>query len=101
MNTLVICQLMSSRSVCAQRGLARLERIDNGLTQQGNIIMRSFIYSLGAVVILLVAMGMQYLSLTYGAVVEGFIRDSFGWISVVLAFISGGALTALAAGEKP
>ena len=71
---------MSSQSVCAQRGLARLERIDNGLTQQGNIIMRSFIYSLGAVVILLVAMGMQYLSLTYGAVVEGFIRDSFGWI---------------------
>lgn len=101
MNTLVICQLMSSQSVCAQRGLARLERIDNGLTQQGNIIMRSFIYSLGAVVILLVAMGMQYLSLTYGAVVEGFIRDSFGWISIVLAFISGGALTALAAGEKP
>ncbi|NMX82704.1 hypothetical protein HBO10_24565 [Pseudomonas sp. WS 5503] len=101
MNTLVICQLMSSQSVCAQRGLARLERIDNGLTQQGNIIMRSFIYSLGAVVILLVAMGMQYLSLTYGAVVEGFIRDSFGWISIVLAFISGGTLTALAAGEKP
>lgn len=63
--------------------------------------MRSFIYSLGAVVILLVTMGMQYLSLTYGAVVEGFIRDSFGWISIVLAFISGGALTALAAGEKP
>ncbi|MBF6043291.1 hypothetical protein H8F22_30870 [Pseudomonas sp. P154a] len=101
MNTLVICQLMSSQSVCAQRGLARLERIDNGLTQQGNIIMRSFIYSLGAVVILLVAMGMQYLSFTYGAVVEGFIRDSFGWISIVLAFISGGTLTALAAGEKP
>lgn len=62
--------------------------------------MRSFIYSLGAFLILLVALGMQYLALTYGAVVEGFIRDSFGWISIALAFVSGGVIAALAGGEK-
>lgn len=62
--------------------------------------MRSLIYSLGAILILLVGLGMQYFSLTYGAAVEGFIRNSFGWIAMALAFISGCGLTALAAGEK-
>lgn len=63
--------------------------------------MRSFIYSLGAVLVLLAAIAMQYFTLAYGSVVEGLIRDAFGWISLGLAFIAGVVITAIASGDKP
>lgn len=63
--------------------------------------MRSFFYSLAGIVILLVAVCMQYLTLTYGPVVESFIKNAFGWTSLALAFIAGWAFTAFVAEEKP